>query len=47
MGWLRDALIELGTRLFKYMFMGSKTADSAPKDQDDKDFQGRIKKEGW
>ena len=45
--WLKDAVVELFTRLFKYMFMGSKTSDAAPKDQDDKDFQDRIKKEGW
>lgn len=47
MDWLRDALVELGTRLFKYMFMGSKSSDSAPKDEDDKAFQEQIKKEGW
>jgi hypothetical protein len=45
--WLRDAIVELGTRLFKYMFMGSKTSDASPKDDDDKAFQDRIKKEGW
>lgn len=47
MNWLKDAVVELGTRLFKYIFMGSKTSDSAPKDEEDKAFQERIKKEGW
>ena len=47
MNWLKDAFVELFTRLFKYMFMGSKSSDSAPKDEDDKAFQDKIKKEGW
>jgi hypothetical protein len=45
-GWLRDAVVQLGTRLFQYIFMGKKTSD-AVKDDDDKAFQDRIKKEGW
>lgn len=47
MNWLKDAIVELCTRLFNYVFRGSKSSDSAPKDEDDKKFQDKIKKEGW
>jgi hypothetical protein len=45
--WLRDAIVELFTRLFRYMFMGAKTSDSAGKDEQDKKLSDQIKKDGW
>ena len=42
MGWLRDAIIELCTRLFNYLFRGEHSA-SAKIDEDDAKFQKQIK----
>lgn len=47
MDWLKSAVVELMTRLFNYVFNGSKVSDAADKDKDDEKFQDRIKKEGW
>ena len=47
MGWLKDAVIELLTRLFRHIFMGAKSSDGASKDDDDKKLSDQVKKDGW
>ena len=47
MGWLKDAVIELMTRLFNYVFSGSKQKDAAPPGKFEDQAKEKLKKEGW
>ena len=47
MNWLKDAIVELLTRLFRYVFGGQKSSDAAGKDEQDKKLSDQIKKDGW
>lgn len=47
MGWLSNAIIELGTRLFNYIFGGSKQQDATGPGKFEDQAKQKMKKEGW
>ena len=47
MDWLRDAVIELFTRLFNFLFTGTKQKDAAPPGKFEEQAKDKLKKEGW
>ena len=47
MNWLKDALVELGTRLFNYVFNQSKQIDASGPGKFEDDAKDKIKKDGW
>lgn len=47
MSWLKDAIIELFTRLFNFVFNQSKQIDASNPGKFEDDAKDKIKKEGW
>lgn len=47
MDWLKGALVELVTRLFNLIFLGSKQQDAAGPGKFEEKFRKKIKKDGW
>ena len=47
MNWLKDAAVELFTRLFNYMFNQSKQVDATGPGTFEDQAKDKIKKEGW
>lgn len=45
--WLKDAVVELATRLFSFMFSGAKQSDAAGPGEFEDKLKDKIKKDGW
>ncbi len=47
MKWLKEALVELGVKLFEYIFSGKKQQDALGSGKFEEKLKDKIKKDGW
>lgn len=47
MKWLKEALVELGVKLFEYIFCGKKQQDAQCPGKFEEKLKDKIKQDGW